>query len=43
MLALLQRRLPNDPGSELRIAADEQKKITRLRLTRLLADAQDNN
>ena len=43
MLALLERRLPNDPGAELRIAADEQKKITRLRLTRLLADAQDNN
>lgn len=43
MLALLERRLPNDPGAELRIAADEQKKITRLRLTKLLAEDQDNN
>ena len=43
MLALLDRRLPNDPGAELRIAADEQRKITRLRLTKLVAEDQDHN
>jgi len=43
MLALLERRLQHDPGAELRIAADEQTKITLLRLTKLLADDQDNN
>ena len=32
MLALLQQRLPNDPATELRIAAEEQAKITALRL-----------
>jgi OHCU decarboxylase len=36
MLALLRARLPNDPGVELRNAADEQRKITRLRLEKLL-------
>lgn len=36
MLALLQKRLQNDPGAELRIAAEEQCKITRLRLEKLL-------
>lgn len=34
MLALLTARLPNDPDAELRIAAGEQAKITRLRLLR---------
>ncbi len=37
MLALLRARLPNDPGRELAIAAEEQMKITRLRLEKLLA------
>jgi allantoicase len=37
MLALLQARLPNDPDTELRVAAAEQAKITRLRLERLTA------
>jgi 2-oxo-4-hydroxy-4-carboxy-5-ureidoimidazoline decarboxylase len=37
MLALLRARLPNDPESELAIAAGEQAKITRLRLEKLLA------
>ena len=37
MLALLAARLANDPDTELRVAADEQRKITRLRLERLLA------
>ena len=36
MLALLRARLPNLPERELRIAAEEQMKITRLRLSRLL-------
>ena len=36
MLALLRERLNNDPKAELTIAADELKKITRLRLERLL-------
>jgi OHCU decarboxylase len=38
MLALLERRLTNDPAQELRVAADEQRKITRLRLAKLLAE-----
>ena len=36
ILAILRDRLKNDPGSELRVAAGEQRKITRLRLERLL-------
>jgi len=43
MLELLERRLDNDPGSELGIAATEQKKITHLRLTKLLREDQDMN
>ena len=43
MLALLERRLANDPAIELRIAAAEQKKITHLRLVRLLDAEQDMN
>jgi 2-oxo-4-hydroxy-4-carboxy-5-ureidoimidazoline decarboxylase len=35
MLALLRRRLANDPDEELRIAAAQQRKITRLRLEKL--------
>lgn len=37
MLALLQQRLPNDPEIELKIAAAEQAKITKIRLEKLLA------
>lgn len=37
MLGLLQERLPNPPETELRIAAGEQEKITRLRLLKLIA------
>ena len=33
MLALLAKRLPNDPATEIRIAAEEQARITALRLT----------
>ena len=36
MLALLESRLPNDPAIEIEIAADEQNKITKLRLEKLL-------
>jgi 2-oxo-4-hydroxy-4-carboxy--5-ureidoimidazoline (OHCU) decarboxylase len=35
MLALLQGRLHNDASTEIRIAAEEQAKITGLRLQRL--------
>lgn len=35
MLALLHARLHNDPDIELRVAAGEQMKITRLRLTKM--------
>ena len=37
MLSLCRERLHNDPRTELRVAAEEQKKITRLRLERWLA------
>ncbi len=36
MLAILNRRLQNEPGTELPVAAEEQRKITRLRLEKLL-------
>jgi OHCU decarboxylase len=36
MLAILRARLANDPNEELRIAAGEQAKITKLRLEKLL-------
>lgn len=36
ILAITRSRLQNSPGDELRIAANEQRKITRLRLERLL-------
>jgi allantoicase len=36
ILNVLRRRLPNDPDTELRIAKEEQRKITRLRLEKLL-------
>lgn len=36
MLASLRRRLGHDPATELRIAAEEQAKITRLRLAKLV-------
>lgn len=37
MLALLRQRINNDAAEEMRIAAGEQAKITRLRLQKLLA------
>jgi OHCU decarboxylase len=36
MLDILRERLKNDAETELRVASDEQRKITRLRLERLL-------
>lgn len=36
VLAALRARMGNDPATELRVAAAEQRKITRLRLERLL-------
>lgn len=36
MLGMLKQRLDNLPAAELRIAAEEQKKITQLRLQKLL-------
>ena len=43
MLADLERRMTNDPATELRIAAGEQAKITRLRLEKLLAPARETS
>ena len=37
MLSMLEFRLPNSPAVEIRIAATEQAKITRLRLEKLLS------
>jgi len=37
MLGLLRARLNNDPGTELRVAAEEQRKITHLRLEKLFS------
>ena len=37
MLTILRGRLPNDLERELQIAADEQRKITRIRLEKLLS------
>jgi 2-oxo-4-hydroxy-4-carboxy-5-ureidoimidazoline decarboxylase len=39
MLSLLEQRLPNDPQDELRVAAAEQAKITRLRLEKLVSES----
>jgi OHCU decarboxylase len=38
MLALARERLGNDPATELRVAAEEQRKITRLRLGKLFTE-----
>ena len=39
MLVMLEARLSNGPAIELRIAAEEQRKITGLRLAKLMGDA----
>jgi 2-oxo-4-hydroxy-4-carboxy-5-ureidoimidazoline decarboxylase len=36
ILAELQRRMSNDPATEIEVAAAEHRKITRLRLERML-------
>jgi OHCU decarboxylase len=36
MLSILEQRLTNDPANELPIAAEEQRKITALRLAKLV-------
>jgi allantoicase len=36
MLEMCRRRLKNDPRKELKIAAEEQRKITEIRLKKLL-------
>ncbi|HEY0080305.1 MAG TPA: 2-oxo-4-hydroxy-4-carboxy-5-ureidoimidazoline decarboxylase [Pyrinomonadaceae bacterium] len=38
MLALLRARLPNDADSELRVAAEEQRRITAIRLRKMLGE-----
>jgi len=40
MLAILNQRLQNDPASELSIAAEQQRQITRIRLEKLFAREQ---
>lgn len=37
LLAVARERMQNDPGTELRVAAEEQRRITRLRLEKLLS------
>ncbi len=37
VLAVLRRRIANDPATELQVAAEEQRRITRLRLEGLLS------
>jgi OHCU decarboxylase len=41
MLALLEGRLRHDAGEELRVAAEEQRRITQLRLRKLLEPEPD--
>ena len=40
MLAILNQRLQNDPPSEISIAAEQQRLITRIRLDKLLGGEQ---
>jgi 2-oxo-4-hydroxy-4-carboxy-5-ureidoimidazoline decarboxylase len=41
MFTLLESRLENEADTELRVAAEEQRRITRLRLEKLLAERQE--
>ena len=44
MLSILKTRLQNEPDVEIRVAAEEQRRITRLRLQKLLgADSKSEN
>ncbi|HEV8648300.1 MAG TPA: 2-oxo-4-hydroxy-4-carboxy-5-ureidoimidazoline decarboxylase [Actinomycetes bacterium] len=38
ILANLRDRMDNDPGTEVRVAAEEQRRITRLRIERLMQE-----
>ncbi len=38
LLSICRNRLSNDPGDELRVAAEEQRRITHLRLRKLLEE-----
>ena len=38
LLDIARQRIRNDPDTELRVAAEEQRKITRLRLQKLIGD-----
>lgn len=40
MLEALERRLRNEPGGELGVAAEERRQITRLRLAKLVETEQ---
>jgi OHCU decarboxylase len=40
MLALLKARIVNEPDTELRIAAEEQRRITNIRLNKLLSEVE---
>jgi 2-oxo-4-hydroxy-4-carboxy--5-ureidoimidazoline (OHCU) decarboxylase len=41
MLDILERRLNNSVAGEIQVAAEEQRRITRLRLAKLLEAVQD--
>jgi 2-oxo-4-hydroxy-4-carboxy-5-ureidoimidazoline decarboxylase len=41
MFAIARERLSHDPDTELKVAAEEQRKIMRLRLEKLLAGSED--
>jgi len=43
MLDILERRLKNDVTAEIQVAAEEQRRITRLRLAKLLEAEQDTS
>ena len=43
MLTQLEQRMTNDPATELRVAAAEQAKITRLRLEKLLSSLHETS
>jgi len=43
MLAILNQRLQNDPPSEISIAAEQQRMITRIRLEKLLANERQSS
>ncbi|MBM2841868.1 MAG: decarboxylase [Bacteroidetes bacterium] len=43
MLTLLKQRLGNDPKAEIRVAAEEQRKITLLRLEKLIGEPHDHD